>query len=110
MKTVIFYSFKGGQGRTTTLANIASCLYRLGHKVVMLDLDLECPGLPAKFGISLSDERGPVAMKGGIVDYLIDSMRSGRCSPEPLQRRVVQLPLGEEPSFAGSLSLIATGP
>ena len=46
---VTFYSFKGGVGRTMALANIAVCLAQMGEKVLMVDWDLEAPGLPRYF-------------------------------------------------------------
>ena len=42
---VTFYSYKGGVGRTMAMANVAALLARKGRKVVMLDFDLEAPGL-----------------------------------------------------------------
>ena len=48
MRTVTFYSYKGGTGRTLLLANVAVLAARLGHKVVAVDLDLEAPGLGYK--------------------------------------------------------------
>lgn len=46
MKGIIgCYSFKGGTGRTTSTANIAVALAQLGRNVLMVDLDIEGPGL-----------------------------------------------------------------
>ena len=45
MKTITFYSYKGGTGRSLALANAARYLARLEFKVVALDFDLEAPGL-----------------------------------------------------------------
>jgi tetratricopeptide (TPR) repeat protein/Mrp family chromosome partitioning ATPase len=42
---VAFYSYKGGVGRTLALANCARALAAGGKKVVLLDFDLEAPGL-----------------------------------------------------------------
>jgi MinD-like ATPase involved in chromosome partitioning or flagellar assembly len=42
---VTFYSFKGGVGRTMALANIAVLLAQCGKRVLMIDWDLEAPGL-----------------------------------------------------------------
>jgi MinD-like ATPase involved in chromosome partitioning or flagellar assembly len=38
MKTITFYSYKGGVGRSLTLSNIAMRLADLGKKVVLLIL------------------------------------------------------------------------
>ena len=42
---VTFYSYKGGVGRSMALANIAVLLAQRGMKVLMVDWDLEAPGL-----------------------------------------------------------------
>lgn len=46
---VTFYSWKGGVGRTMALANIAIQLARRGHRVLIVDWDLEAPGLDHYF-------------------------------------------------------------
>jgi cellulose biosynthesis protein BcsQ len=40
-----FYSYKGGVGRSMALANIAVLLARMNRKVLVVDWDLEAPGL-----------------------------------------------------------------
>lgn len=40
-----FYSFKGGVGRTTLLANVAHVLAAASERVLIWDLDLEAPGV-----------------------------------------------------------------
>src|ERR1044071_2832658 len=42
---VAFYSYKGGVGRTLALANVAYSLAAHGKRVVLVDMDLEAPGL-----------------------------------------------------------------
>lgn len=44
-----FYSFKGGVGRTMALANIAFLAAQNGHRVLVMDWDLEAPGLAYYF-------------------------------------------------------------
>jgi MinD-like ATPase involved in chromosome partitioning or flagellar assembly len=44
-KILAFYSFKGGVGRTTSLAIMAERFARAGKRVACIDLDLEAPGL-----------------------------------------------------------------
>lgn len=46
---VTFYSYKGGVGRSMSLANIAFELARRNKKVLMVDWDLEAPGLERYF-------------------------------------------------------------
>ncbi len=63
-----FYSVKGGVGRSTAVAVTAWHLARQGKKVLVLDLDLESPGVSANL---LSEERMP---KYGIVDWLVEEL------------------------------------
>jgi hypothetical protein len=48
MITISFYSFKGGLGRSLTLANLGVYLAQFGATVAMVDFDLEAPGLQYK--------------------------------------------------------------
>ena len=41
----VFYSFKGGVGRSMAVANVGDLLTRSGLKVLMIDFDMEAPGL-----------------------------------------------------------------
>jgi hypothetical protein len=65
---VLFYSFKGGVGRTTALASFAIQRARAGDRVAVLDLDLDAPGVG---GLLAADERGTVS-RWGVVDYLLE--------------------------------------
>lgn len=66
---VSFYSYKGGMGRTTTLAGFAMhCAYHLGWKVLVIDCDLEAPGMTNFYDIS--DDK--LADTNGIVEYLLN--------------------------------------
>ena len=42
---VTFYSYKGGTGRTMALSNVAWIMASNGYKVLLVDWDLESPGL-----------------------------------------------------------------
>ena len=42
---ITFYSYKGGVGRSMALANVATLLSKWGKRVLMIDWDLEAPGL-----------------------------------------------------------------
>jgi MinD-like ATPase involved in chromosome partitioning or flagellar assembly len=64
-RTVSFYSFKGGVGRTTALTHVAWILAKRGRKVVAVDLDLEAPGLSTAFALKPQPRHG-------IVDYFYD--------------------------------------
>lgn len=62
---VTFFSFKGGVGRTTGLVASAMTLARHGHRVAIVDLDLEAPGLSTIF---FPDD----IEKLGVIDYLLE--------------------------------------
>ncbi len=46
---ITFYSYKGGTGRTMALANAGTLLARKGSNVLLMDWDLEAPGLHRYF-------------------------------------------------------------
>ena len=62
---VSFFSFKGGAGRTSTLVATALTLARNGHRVAIVDLDLEAPGLATIFS---PDDFNNL----GVIDYLLE--------------------------------------
>jgi septum site-determining protein MinD len=51
MKTIAFYSYKGGVGRSLALANISVILAKKGKNVGIIDLDVESPGQHLIFNI-----------------------------------------------------------
>src|SRR5712692_1486819 len=53
-KVIAIHSFKGGTGKTTLTANLASTL-ALTHRVGVMDLDLSGPGLHVLFGLKKGD-------------------------------------------------------
>jgi MinD-like ATPase involved in chromosome partitioning or flagellar assembly len=67
---ISFFSFKGGVGRTSSLVATALTLARNGHRVAIVDLDLEAPGLATIF--SPEDDSNP-----GVIDYLLEKKIQG---------------------------------
>jgi tetratricopeptide (TPR) repeat protein len=66
-----FYSFKGGVGRSMALANVAELLARRGLDVLMVDMDLEAPGLERFFeGEGGSTTASEVERRRGMIDLL----------------------------------------
>ncbi len=63
---LIFYGLKGGVGRSTALAMLAYRLARDGKHVLLLDFDLESPGLS---GLLLPPER---VATYGLVDWFVE--------------------------------------
>lgn len=65
---IVFFSIKGGVGRSTALAASAWALAQEGKRVLVLDLDLESPGLSSSL---LPLERRPAY---GIADWLVEDL------------------------------------
>ena len=74
MYIITFYSFKGGVGRTMAMVNAAAQLVKLGRNVLLVDFDLEAPGLDA-FPLLRPEEDVP-----GLVEYVTDYLNTG-CAP-----------------------------
>lgn len=92
---VTFYSYKGGVGRSFTLANVAVLLARWGYRVLAIDWDLEAPGLQHYFRPLL-----PKTPTGGVVDLAADFLAGA----ERPGRHAVRLELA-----GGEVSLLAAG-
>lgn len=95
---VSFYSYKGGVGRSTLLALTAAQLADRGKQVVVVDLDLEAPGLQGLFDVQV--ERG-------VLDYLVEHVALDRGDTDGLARDVVT-PRGSGPGN-GSVRVIPAG-
>lgn len=65
---VVFFSIKGGVGRSTALAASAWSLAQQGKRVLVVDLDLESPGLSTAL---LPNERRPGF---GVTDWLVENL------------------------------------
>ena len=67
-KRYVLYSVKGGVGRSTTAAVLAWHLTRSDERVMIVDLDLESPGLSS--GLLAADDQP----KFGIVDWFVEDL------------------------------------
>ena len=65
---VVFYSFKGGVGRSTALAAFAIHRARAGERVAVIDADLDAPGIGS---LLAADTEGTTA-NWGVADYLLE--------------------------------------
>ena len=63
MYITTFYSFKGGVGRTMALVNATVALAKRGRRVLVVDFDLEAPGLDT-FDLFRSPKPVP-----GVIDW-----------------------------------------
>jgi|APFEC2959095171_1045051.scaffolds.fasta_scaffold00023_32 MinD-like ATPase involved in chromosome partitioning or flagellar assembly len=72
MYVTTFYSYKGGVGRTMALINVASLLAQAGKRVLVVDFDLEAPGIPS------FDLFRCAGARPGVVDYVCAFRDTGR--------------------------------
>jgi hypothetical protein len=66
-RIVTFYSYKGGTGRSMALANVAWILASHGQRVLMIDWDLEAPGLHRYFHPFIHDKE--LTQSPGLIDF-----------------------------------------
>jgi cellulose biosynthesis protein BcsQ len=64
MQITTFYSFKGGVGRTMALVNVSAELARKGRRVLIVDFDLEAPGITTYRPFARASS------SAGVVDYI----------------------------------------
>lgn len=62
---ITFNSFKGGSGRSTTCLNIAAQLARRGKRILVIDLDIDGPGLSTL--LNLTDKE---VERRGVISFL----------------------------------------
>ncbi len=108
---VTFYSYKGGVGRSMAMANVADIMARRGARVLMIDFDLEAPGLEQYFKIPQANAR----RHPGLVDLLTGfksamSVGGGNSSSDAFRDvgRFI-LPVYERLPGGGRLDLLPAG-
>ena len=108
---VVFYSFKGGLGRSTLLASFAIQRARAGERVCVLDYDLDSPGA----GRLLSADAEGLTARWGVVDFLLESSLAGapladyfhRCDRVAGAGEIVIFPAGKlDEEYADKLARI----
>ena len=72
MYVTTFYSFKGGVGRTMALVNAAVALALRGRRVLVVDFDIEAPGLDT------FDVLRPRREVPGVIDFVNQYLESGQ--------------------------------
>jgi MinD-like ATPase involved in chromosome partitioning or flagellar assembly/class 3 adenylate cyclase len=87
---ITFYSYKGGVGRTMALANIATLLASWQKKVLVIDWDLEAPGVENFF--YSSDQLAKVQSHKGLVELLTD-LRDRKKSAATWESLVIDVPV-----------------
>lgn len=68
-RIITFYSYKGGTGRSMALANVAWVLAANRKRVLVIDWDLEAPGLHRYFRPFLVDEH--LTSSEGLIDFVM---------------------------------------
>ena len=99
MYIVTFYSFKGGVGRSLAMMNCAAELVQKGRKVLVVDFDLEAPGLES-FNLPL-----PRGKKKGIVDYVRNYLKTN--SAPSIEPYLYKIDL--DPKLTGELCMMPAG-
>src|ERR1035441_8165546 len=67
---ITFYSYKGGTGRSMALANVAWVLASNRQKVLVIDWDLEAPGLHRYFRPFLADKELTEPESKGLIEFV----------------------------------------
>ena len=75
-KICTFYSYKGGVGRSMALVNVAALLSKWNRRVLIIDWDLEAPGVEEFFEHDSAASTAPPDVPG-VVD-LVESLGRGR--------------------------------
>jgi len=101
MKTVSFYSYKGGVGRSMALSYMSLFLAERGFNVCILDVDLEAPGIIHKF----IDE--PTHHKPGVLDYVHCAIDDNSQTPESIVEYFYDIPYAD--SESGYIKLMSAG-
>lgn len=109
-KIITFYSFKGGVGRTMALANIALLAAMNGKRVLVMDWDLEAPGLAYYFrGMLNSAQTIALQNSPGILDMLLDWCSAVKAAETPAQIDALQHYFDEGIPFAACAHRLAEG-
>ena len=114
MYITTFYSFKGGVGRTMALVNAAVKLTQAGRHVLVVDFDIEAPGLDT-FDVLKPRKEVP-----GVIDFVTQYLESGQspdvsdfigeCPPIGEQDgKLCIMPSGRKETYAASFNQIDWG-
>lgn len=117
-RVITFYSFKGGSGRSMAVANVAWILATNGKRVLVIDWDLEAPGLHRYFLPLLRDDPelrktdGLIDRLWSYVDLLLKPKEQWGNVADPLDLAdlsKIALPLNLPPGAGGALHFVPAG-
>lgn len=86
---ITFYSYKGGTGRSMAVANIAWILALSGERVLVVDWDLEAPGIHRYFHPFLDDKE--LLDTEGLLDFAEKSAGRAAVASSPLTEADVDI-------------------
>src|ERR1700733_3452447 len=98
-----FYSYKGGVGRSMALANVAVLLSQWGSRVLVVDWDLEAPGIERYFDDMFPGSSAEVRAKNGIIEIAIEIGGEDECY---WKDSVIRIPV---PEASHSLDFLSAG-
>jgi cellulose biosynthesis protein BcsQ len=84
-RVITFYSYKGGVGRSMAMANIGALLTQWGYRTLVIDWDLEAPGLENYFKSFIDLES--VKSKNGLIDLLVQKKQNPEFSAKDINWR-----------------------
>jgi MinD-like ATPase involved in chromosome partitioning or flagellar assembly len=96
-KVITFYSFKGGVGRSMSLANIAIMLAQWNFRTLIIDWDLEAPGLENFYSEFLPLEKAK--QRAGLIDLLLSRVKGRDSNVTPINWKDCILPIRLETSY-----------
>ena len=108
-KIVTFYSYKGGVGRSMSLANVAWLLANEYNKTVLIiDWDLEAPGLHRFFNINENE------IKKGLIDLFYDYKEILRSDISSIKEDIIDIDnyikiISNKSNTKGSISILPAG-
>lgn len=100
-RVVTFYSYKGGTGRSMALANVAWILASNRKRVLLIDWDLEAPGLHRYIAPFLQDAE--LRSSDGLIDFVIDYAAEAARRTDSTASAASS---GEEPWYASRTNLL----
>jgi MinD-like ATPase involved in chromosome partitioning or flagellar assembly/tetratricopeptide (TPR) repeat protein len=111
MRVITCYSFRGGVGRTHLAINLAGILADAQQRVLLVDFDIEAPGL--SYLPELAPSESDTRMPRGVVGYLVDAWFAGQAQdvegyihrPAGFDERLAVMPAGDVRSTGYSRDL-----
>lgn len=92
-RIITFYSYKGGVGRSMALANVGTLLSLWKYKTIIIDWDLEAPGLENFFKHSITDQ--DIQSRNGVIDILT-SLNSDKNAKVKWQDCIIPISISDE--------------